>query len=199
MLRPMNAYMRSRQPDVVVSSLMACDVVMLLGARIYRWKARLIITVQIHPVEMGRHGRRFDRLQPFLIRRLYGRADCVVGISSGVARVTAQLLSRSPETVPVINNPVIVPGFAEKLGGEPGHPWFRDDGAPVILSAGRLTPQKDYATLLRAFATLVSRKDARLIVIGEGEERGALERLAQELGIGDRVALPGFVVNPYSG
>lgn len=199
MLRPMNAYIRNRQPDVVISSLMACDVVMLLGAHMYRWKARLIISVQNHPVEVGRHGRRFvDRLWPLFIRRLYVRADCVVGISTGVAETTAQLLGRSPETVPVIHNPVIVPGFAEKLQAEPGHPWFHDGGAPVILAAGRLTRQKDYPTLLRAFAALVGRKDARLIVIGEGEERAALERLVQELGVADRVALSGFVANPYA-
>jgi glycosyltransferase involved in cell wall biosynthesis len=199
MLRPMDAYMRRAQPDVVISSLMACDVVMLLGARLYRWKARLIVSVQSHPLEVGRHGRRFvDRLWPLVIRRLYRRADCVVGISTGVAEVTADLLGRSRDTVPVIHNPVVGPGFATKLQADAEHPWFHDGGVPVVLAAGRLTRPKDYPTLLRAFAALVERREARLIVIGEGEERAALEQLAEDLGIADRVAMPGFVANPYA-
>jgi glycosyltransferase involved in cell wall biosynthesis len=199
MLRPMNRYVRSRQPDVVISSLMACDVVMLLGTFLYRWNARLIISVQNNPVEASRHGRRLiDRAWPRLIKRFYGRADIVVGISTGVAEVLSQLLDRPPGTVPVIHNPVIVPAFVEKAQAEPEHPWYRDGGAPVILAAGRLTRQKDFPTLVRAFAALVGLTDARLIVIGEGEERASLQGLIQELGIADRVSLPGFAANPYA-
>jgi glycosyltransferase involved in cell wall biosynthesis len=199
MLRPMNTYMRRRKPDVVVSSLMACDIVMLLGARLFRWNTRLLISVQNNPAEVARHGvRTLDRVWPLSIRALYRRADCVVGISAGVAGVVARLLGRPSQSVPVIPNPVIAPGFAEQLGADPGHPWFDDGGVPVILAAGRLTRQKDFPTLLRAFAQLVRRTEARLIVIGEGEERDTVERLVEELGIADRVALPGFVANPYA-
>jgi glycosyltransferase involved in cell wall biosynthesis len=199
MPRPMNAYMRRGKPDVVVSSLMVCDLVMLLGIRLFRWDTRLLISVQNDPVEVGRHGRRsLERLWPLAIRGFYSSADCVVGISNGVAAALARLLGRPAGSVPVINNPVIGPGFAESRDADPEHPWFHDGGAPVILAAGRLTRQKDYPTLLRAFAALATRRDARLIVIGEGEERDALERLIRELGIADRVAVPGFVANPYA-
>jgi glycosyltransferase involved in cell wall biosynthesis len=200
MLRPMSAYMRRAQPDVVVSSLMPCDVVMLLGGRLHGWKKQgLIISVQSHPVQVGQHSqKRLDRLWPFFIRRLYPGADYVVGISTGVAEATAGLLGRPAESVPVIHNPVIIPGFSEKASREPDHPWFHDDGPPVILSAGRLTWPKDYPTLLRAFARLSKRRDARLIIVGEGEERKRLEALIRELEIEDRVALPGFVSNPYA-
>jgi glycosyltransferase involved in cell wall biosynthesis len=66
----------------------------------------------------------------------------------------------------------------------------------VILSVGRLDRIKDQATLLRAFARLRANCAARLMILGEGDERARLESLAQELGIAADVTLPGFVANP---
>jgi glycosyltransferase involved in cell wall biosynthesis len=77
------------------------------------------------------------------------------------------------------------------------HPWFAEGAPPVILGVGKLKPQKDFATLLRAFATLRAGRAARLVILGEGEQRGELEALAQNLGIAADVALPGFVDNPF--
>jgi glycosyltransferase involved in cell wall biosynthesis len=68
----------------------------------------------------------------------------------------------------------------------------------VILAAGRLAPQKDYPTLIRAFAALSAGRDLRLIILGEGPERTALESLIQQLGLADRVSLPGFRDNPFA-
>ena len=70
------------------------------------------------------------------------------------------------------------------------HPWF-SEGLPVFVAAGRLVEQKGFDTLLRAFAE-VGRNDARLIILGEGPLRPQLERLIQELGVGERVSLPGY-------
>jgi len=69
---------------------------------------------------------------------------------------------------------------------------------PSLSGAGRLTRQKDFATLIHAFALLNARRPARLIILGEGRMRGELEALASELSIADRVALPGYVQNPHA-
>jgi glycosyltransferase involved in cell wall biosynthesis len=198
MMQPMHRYMRERKPDVVLSALTPCDLVMLFGRMLLGWKARLIISIQNHPVEVGRQGgRRLDRFWPFFVRHFYGRADCVSGISGGVAVATAGLLGVDVRKVPVIPNPVIAPGFAQLLQEAPEHPWFHDSGPPVVLAAGRLTKQKDYPTLLRAFKLLLQRRSARLVIIGDGEERKELERLARDLGISEHLAMPGFIGNPY--
>ena len=77
------------------------------------------------------------------------------------------------------------------------HPWFAPGAPPVILGAGRLTEQKDFPTLIRAFALVRKKHPARLMILGEGEERSKLETLVQELGLEKEVSLPGFVDNPY--
>lgn len=76
------------------------------------------------------------------------------------------------------------------------------DGAPepYIVSVGRLEEsQKDFTTLLKAYALLVQRTGATegLVVVGEGASRKALEALAGELGIAARVRFVGFQANPY--
>ncbi len=104
----------------------------------------------------------------------------------------------SAERVHVVPNPVVTPALYERAREAPTHAWFHDGGPPTVLAVGRLTEQKDFPTLLRAFARLRARMDARLIVLGEGEERSALERLARELAVEGDLDMPGFVPNPYS-
>jgi glycosyltransferase involved in cell wall biosynthesis len=62
----------------------------------------------------------------------------------------------------------------------------------TILAAGRLVKEKGFDVALRAFA-LLGDPDAELVIVGEGERRAELEALAAELGVADRVRLPGYV------
>jgi glycosyltransferase involved in cell wall biosynthesis len=69
---------------------------------------------------------------------------------------------------------------------------------PLIIAVGRLVKQKNFALLLRAFACMsASKKDAELIILGEGPERQALLSQAKRLGINERLTMPGKVANPY--
>ena len=80
----------------------------------------------------------------------------------------------------------------------PDHPWFAPGQPPVILGVGRLTPQKDFPTLVRAFSQVRRLRAARLVILGEGEGRAELEALADELGVKEDLALPGFQNNALS-
>ena len=140
--------------------------------------------------------RRWLRYRP--IRRWYPHADCIVAVSRGVAEDVVATSGVDPARVTVIHNPVVGPDLDRMAAPTPDHPWFGTGQPPVLLAVGRLTRQKDFATLLRAFARLRSGTVARLIVLGEGEERAALERLARELGVDGAVDFPGFVDNPYA-
>lgn len=116
----------------------------------------------------------------------YRRASAIVAVSDGLADSLARFARLNRDRITVIYNPA----FRENAGGI-AHPWTCDGAGPVIVAAGRLVAQKDFATLLRAFALL--EHDARLVVFGNGPLRAELEALVADLGLGDRVALPGFV------
>lgn len=131
------------------------------------------------------------------IRLLYPQIDRIVAVSEGVRQDTLAVSGVDPSRVSVIRNPVITSRL-ESAASEPiPHPWLAEKEEPVILGAGRLTLQKDFPVLLRAFAKLRATRPCRLIILGEGRQREALETLARELGVAQDLALPGFTPNPY--
>jgi glycosyltransferase involved in cell wall biosynthesis len=59
-------------------------------------------------------------------------------------------------------------------------------------------PQKDFSTLLKAFAHVQNKYPSRLLILGEGRERDKLQTLTSQLGIEEVVSFPGFAPNPYA-
>jgi glycosyltransferase involved in cell wall biosynthesis len=69
-------------------------------------------------------------------------------------------------------------------------------GEPLLLSVGHLIERKGHHVAIEALAKLAkARPDARLVIIGEGEERAALTALAARLGVADKVRLTGSLPN----
>lgn len=132
------------------------------------------------------------------IRRLYPRSDGVIAVSDGVRDDLLNTVGLRGVTVKRIYSGSVTRSMLERAREPVEHPWLTDRSCPVILAAGRLAPQKDYPTLLRAFALLRERREARLIIVGQGREQPKLEALARELNIDSHVDLPGFVANPYA-
>jgi glycosyltransferase involved in cell wall biosynthesis len=142
--------------------------------------------------------RRRQKMVPHLVKRFYPWADFVVGNSQGVADDLSQVTGLPDGRIQILYNPVVTPELREKVQAPLDHPWFEAGQPPVVLAVGRLTGQKDFANLLRAFALLRRSRTARLIILGEGPDRPDLEALVHELGLEDDVSLPGFVDNPYA-
>jgi glycosyltransferase involved in cell wall biosynthesis len=136
------------------------------------------------------------------IRGSYSKAAAIVAISQGVADDLVSL-GLPAQSITTIYNPVVDQNLEEAARQPISHPWFGDPSRPLILAAGRLGPQKDFPTLLRAFALLKERgSSARLVILGEGKTpaaRNELRALAEGLGIGGEVDLPGFAPDavPY--
>ena len=101
------------------------------------------------------------------------------------------------EHIRVIYNPIVTPELREKANAPLDHPWFNPGQPSVLLAVGRLSPQKDFRTLIQAFARVRESRQMRLLILGEGLERFALEKLIRQLGLEQDVRLAGFVANPY--
>lgn len=140
--------------------------------------------------------KRWLRVMP--MRRLYPWVDTVVAVSEGVADDTRRITGLPPERVVVVRNPVIPPELGQRAAEPVDHPWLAPGAPPVVMGMGRLTRQKDFPTLLQAFARLGRDRDRRLVILGEGADRPSLQALAVELGIADRLALVGHQANPYA-
>lgn len=164
---------------------------------------RVIISSQTNLSNFLRYSPLRVRLSPtaFLLKRFlwfYSWADAIAPVSQGVANDLKDIAGCPLECVRVIYNPVVTPDLLAKAQEPVSHPWFAPEAPPVIVGVGRLNVQKDFSTLIRAFAKVRQYLPAKLMILGEGEERSQLEALTDELGLSEEVALPGFASNPYA-
>jgi glycosyltransferase involved in cell wall biosynthesis len=194
----LSQYLQENQPHVLLSALEDSNIVAILAKRLAGVKTRLVVTVHNQLSQEVKHATDLKRrFVPYLIRWIYPWADAVVGVSQGVVEDLIRFGSPRSRTH-AIYNPIVTPSFLAQLGGSVQHSWFEPGQPPVILGVGRLNQQKDFVTLIKAFAQLRQRQPARLIILGEGPERDRLEALVAELGLTADVALPGFVADPYA-
>ena len=190
-------YLRSTQP----AALLACSNLNLvaLWTRIFSHPTtRIIITIHNHlSTQFANLPVRHRWVLRPVMALSYSRADAIVAVSAQVADDLSRFLGLERTRIDVIYNPVLTDAALQTKDEPIEHPWFAEAQPPVILGAGRLIARKDYATLLRAFALVRQQRAARLVIVGEGEERPHLERLVHKLGCESDVSLPGFVAKPF--
>lgn len=194
-------YLRQERPTVLLSAKTYSNLAALWARQLAGVPTRVVVTEHTslsHEIRRCvREGKWPWRLVPRVLRDAYPRADAVVAVSVGVADDLATTTGLPRERIATIYNPVVTPELRQQALGPLDHPWFARDSPPVVLGAGRLIAQKDFPTLLRAFARVRAVRPARLVILGEGDQRRRLEGLARELGIAADVALPGAVQNPF--
>lgn len=133
------------------------------------------------------------RAKRLLVRALYPRADRVVAVAKALAGRLREEYGVPAERLVTIYNPVYTEqGRSES---EPAAAPAFAEGS-FIVAVGRLIPEKGYDLLIRAFAASDYRGD--LLILGEGPERQALQQLAADCGVAERVRMPGFVKDPPS-
>lgn len=190
-------YLDSARPDALLSAKTMGNLSAILARRLGSAGTRIVISERIHlssSIEQSEKTWKRTRLAP-LVQALYPLADAVVAISDQVADDLATVAKMPRIRITTIHNGLLRPAAVDQPAAD--HPWFRDD-QPVILGAGRLGKQKDFPTLLRAFALVRARRKVRLMIIGEGADRTPLLDLAEKLGVGEDVLLPGFQKNPFA-
>lgn len=191
------SYLKKARPSVLISALEDTNLAALWARKLANVSTRVIVTVHNNLSRESQNSKQLKRrLTPHLVRIFYPWADNIVGVSSGVAKDLVKI-GLPLDKVHYIYNPIVTFELQEKLQESLDHPWFSPEQPPVILGVGRLAKQKDFTTLIRAFSQVRKQQPARLVLLGDGEERTALESLAQELGVIQDISFLSFVANPY--
>ncbi len=185
----LRTHFRRHRYDAVLSSMTGTNLVTVVAHRLARSGARLVLREAASLVNLDGNARRW------LMRWLYPRADAVIAVSDGV-RKELVALGIDGTRAHAVRNPVSAVRLRCAAAGQSLPAAL--DGRPYVVSVGRLVRQKDHETLLRAFAGSRLPKSHDLVIVGEGEQRGALSRLADELGVADRLMLLGALTNPYA-
>ena len=180
----MRRVLREEKPNVVIGMQVAVSVTLALA------RSRSMVAIGMehgHPPMFS-----LGRVREWLRRYFYGRLDAVVALTVESADWLRE--HTRARKVAVIPNAVVLPVVC----GEP-RLEVRDvvpSGRKILLAAGRLVEEKGFDRLLTAFAQVAGRfADWRLVILGEGEERGVLEAQLRALGLEGRVCLPGRAGN----
>lgn len=192
-------YLFRERPSALLAALTNVSVLALLATFLTGSRTRVAVREGFHPSKQQEIETKLGlRISHLLAPALYPRAHARIANSEGTAADLARIMGLPRRSITRIYNPALTDDIPVLMREPIDHPWFRPEDPPVILAAGRLEPEKDFATLLRAFRLARSDRDVRLVILGEGEARSSLEQLAAELGIAQDVALPGFVMNPFA-
>jgi glycosyltransferase involved in cell wall biosynthesis len=127
--------------------------------------------------------------------RVYTNADRLVALSKGVADDLTSVASATRGRVEVIHNA----GVDADLRDKSNEDISADDlpGRPLLVACGRLKALKGFDYLLDALVMVRKVIPANLCIVGEGEERSALEAKIRRLGLQSCVRLMGFQANPF--
>ena len=199
--RQLRRFFRIVRPDVVVVFLSYFSV--LTAARAAGISARVVFDVET-PVSAFLDDGDYRWSRPWMrrlftavMRRACAAADLLRATSSGVADDLVRTYGASPSRVRIVPNPVDVQTIAvasqEPLDAASAAMWTR----PMIVAAGRLAEVKNYPLLIEALAMVRERIPASLVILGEGDQRGALTAAVEARGLADVVHLRGFERNPW--
>lgn len=191
-------YLRREKPSVVLSALTHANIVAVVS-RILSLSNMKIFLTEHNDVFQINHKKLnlWSSLKFAGVKYVYFLSDGIIAVSEGLKKSLENCLNIKNKKIEVIHNPIVGEYLRERSFYDLNHPWFKPGEPPVVLGVGRLTQQKDFGLLIRAFKKSLNMRKARLIVLGEGELRSGLEDLVRSLGIEGEVSLPGFVDNPY--
>ncbi|MFO1242191.1 MAG: glycosyltransferase [Rickettsiales bacterium] len=196
---PLIKYLKKEKPDILLSNLGHNNILAIWAGAIARVPTKIIATHHSALSSECRTTYNWQyRVLPFLCRLFLPWADGNVAVSSGAADDISITTGLARDKVTVIYNPVELKDFEARSKEPVSHPWFQDGLAPVVLAVGRLTNQKNFQTLIKAFAKVVRERQARLVFVGEGPLRQELQELAASLGVTEYIDFAGFQTNPMA-
>ncbi len=190
---PLARYLRARRPQALLAAMWPLTVLAPLAARTAGFPGRVAIS-EHSPLAHAYAGR--GRVHQAVLRgstRLaYPLADARIGVSGGVADGLAALSGLPRSGFRVVHNPA---AGTRAPTGALRRPPSLGESARVVLAVGTLKKVKRHDLLLQAFAR-IAEPGLVLCILGEGDERARLEALVRELGLQDRVSMPGYVADP---
>jgi glycosyltransferase involved in cell wall biosynthesis len=187
-------YLRAERPDVLITRQVHANLVGLAAAWVARvpprWPGKLLL-VQDHPIELSHASNWRDN--KWLAKLGYRFADGLLSPSPLVQENVIEWCGLDPSSTALVPNPI--PRFSGAQHSPP-HPWLGNGGPPVFVNTSNLTPWKRVDLLIGAFAELRRRHDARLLIVGEGPERGRADDQIRQLGLGADAQTLGWVEDP---
>jgi glycosyltransferase involved in cell wall biosynthesis len=190
---------RAMAPGLVISSEAGLNLCTLIAVRTLPRRSRpKLILREVGSPSIAQHRDPYlqNRIAYRILRRVYSYADRVIALTEGARRDLVANFAVPEEMISVmLTNAVVPPVIVNRIAQWDGETGRESD---LIVCVGRLSPEKDQHTLIRAMTLLPPTRPWRLAIVGDGAERAALEALAREHGVSDRIVFTGQVADPFA-
>lgn len=176
---------KDEKPDLVFSTLGYLNILLAMVKKLFP-------NIKFVARESNIQSKRFSTFFKYLAKLFYKYFDLIIAQAKCMKKDLVENFNVPEDKVKVIYNPVDIENIYKKsLTNEK----LFSDKYKNLIAIGRLTKQKGFDLLLKAFSKLDN--NYRLYILGEGEEKDNLIKLADKLNIKDRVYFLGFQKNPY--
>ncbi len=197
MFVPLMQYLRKARPQVVFSAEDHLNTITLMAGILTGSKAKFSGSSRVTPYDTYSNklfSKRWVLKQ--LARAVAWRADAQTCVSKDMVDQYRTIFPNSRHVN--VYNIVQDADSQARMMADVDHPWLLDKKGPVLVAAGTLAPWKGFEYLIDAMQQVNHPGRPRLIIIGGGPDREALQEQIDKLQLGDVIDLVGFKVNPLS-
>jgi glycosyltransferase involved in cell wall biosynthesis len=185
--------LKKERPDCVIGYVTQSNIILFLSTLFLYKKITIVNCVQnYYDYTVARQ----KIVQRFLFSLSLKFSDYIIGISEEMKNNLKNKLNIKNNKIKIINNSTDLSYINKKKIEDIQDDVFIDE--PVIIACGRLTEQKGFSYLIKAFNEIKKEfKNATLLILGQGEKEKELKALVKELNIENSVKFLGFKDNPY--
>ena len=191
-------YIKNNKPDRLLSTLFHANIVSILACLFTHSRSICFIRQENVTKEILKNNTLAGKLYYLLTKLLYPLAQGFIGISKGVVDDFVNRGIVSKNRAFIVHNPAITNDIKFLMKEPLNHPWL-NEGYYTFINVGRFNVAKNQDMLIRSFKH-VNREvsNTRLILVGDGELRGELINLTNNLGLNNCIDFVGRKKNPYS-
>lgn len=194
MFLPLVSLLRQARPDVIFSAEDHLNVIVCMAASVARIPARISCSSRVTPFDTYSNRWLTKRWWLKQMARIFlARATVLSCVSRDMVDQYRQIFPSSRHVC--VYNIVVDASAAHRMAESVDHPWLGDPARPVIVAAGRLAPWKGFSDLIEAMKTVAPASSARLLILGDGPDRTALQAQISASRLDGRVQLVGYVDN----
>ncbi len=187
---PLVRHLRKSKPDILMSAMPHANLAAIIASLLSGRQCKVVSTVHENVFFALEHISLYEKFILYILKFGYHFSDGFVAVSTGLLKSYERFQGNSlPRIRKCIYNPIIKEFDSSDVTGSSRYP---ENGVYRIVSAGRLSFEKNFGLLINAFSLIEDKSNITLTIYGEGPEREVLERLIERLDLHNYISLPGY-------
>lgn len=197
---PLAYYIRNNKPDAILSAMNYINVITVLAKFLSFTNSKVVLSEHAYlSASLSQINKPiFNKIFKCFMSLTYRHADGIVAVSNSVADDLSKQLGIKRKKINTIYNPIVISDIVKKKDEVIENSWLLSKSVKTIIGVGRLSNEKNFSMLIKAFSLVQNKVDCKLIILGQGELETELKDLVKQLGLDNKVLFPGFSNNPYA-